>query len=88
MGRGWKSGAHCFASRCSHSLTAALVVGFFSELAVELSVLHFTAALVDRFAGDFASHLLLLFRAKRSGCDQSKNKAQYRNFHFITSAQR
>jgi hypothetical protein len=47
-------------------VTAALVVSFFSELAVKLSVFHFTAAFVHCLSGDAAGHLLRC--AKSGGC--------------------
>ena len=58
--------------RRSLHVAAALVVSFLSQLAVELSVLHLTTALVHCLASYTASHLL--FGAKCDACKQCKNK--------------
>jgi len=61
-----------FDRRRSLHIATALVVSFLGQLAIELAVLHLTAALVHRPAGYAASDLL--FGAKRGSCEDRKRE--------------
>ena len=62
--------------RPSLHIATALVVSFFGERTVELSVFHFTTALVHRFARHATDRLLCCAAERRSReHDQNKTKA-------------